>query len=107
MARLREAMRNVMLLTGIITGLNKIEACRMLSFLRRFCTSAAVSQRCERRTSIRQHRVDPVWHRRDEGAQAVGGNPTCGLLMPLGNGNLAGTVNGREELQAACNRSGG
>ena len=55
----------------------------------------------ERRPVIRQHRVNRVGHRRDEGAQEVGGNPACGLLMPLGKGKLAGAINGHEEIEAA------
>src|SRR5262245_53309288 len=73
----------------------------MLSVLLLCCPPPEVSQLGELCTIIRQHRVDLVGHRGDEGAQEIGSDPACGLLMQLGKGKLAGTVNGDKELQAA------
>ena len=97
-------MLGAMLRTGISQGLNQRYAFRMLSCLPLGCTSTAVSQRGERRTMIRQHRVEPVGDRRDAGAQDVGGQPACRLLLPLGHGTRADAVDGHTERQAACCR---
>jgi hypothetical protein len=66
-----------------------------------FHTVTPVGQLCARHTVIRQDCVDRVGHRGDEGAQEVGGNPARGLLVQLGKGKLAGTIDGHEEIQAA------
>jgi hypothetical protein len=104
MARFREAMRKAMWLTGIIEGMQKLYTFRMLRDWLLVCPSTAVRQRCKRRTVIRQHRVDGVGHRRDEGAAEGGGNPTRGFCMQLGTGKRAGTVDGHDERQEACFR---
>jgi hypothetical protein len=60
-----------------------------------------VGKRCALGAVIRQDCVDLVGRRGDEGAQEVGGGPARGFLMPFGTGQLAGTIDGHEEIQAA------
>jgi hypothetical protein len=66
-----------------------------------FHTVTEVGKRCALGAEIRQDYVDLVGRRGDEGAQEVGGGPARGLLMPFGTGQLAGTIDGHEEIQAA------
>jgi hypothetical protein len=50
---------------------------------------------------IGQDGVDLVQHNRDQRPQEVARHPSCGFLMQLGKGELAGAINGDEQVEPA------
>ena len=50
---------------------------------------------------VGEHGVDPVGHRRSEGAQEVAGDPARGFLVQLDEGELRSPIDGDEEVELA------
>jgi hypothetical protein len=99
MARLGQAMIDVILGTSVLKGMSAEDLASFHGFFDQRGCRTGVARRGEVGAVVGEHGVHLVRRRRDQRAQKVSSDLSCGFLMQLSESDLAGAIDGHEQVE--------
>jgi hypothetical protein len=99
MARFGQAVIDVVLGTGVLKGMSAEDLASFHGFFDQRGGRTGVARRGEVGAIVGEHGVHLVRRRRDQRAQKVSSDLSCGFLMKLSESELAGAINGHEQVE--------